>query len=378
MALTPDLSEKQLDIFRSKVCQRMSRDGVCQWKSKCQFSHSTDWPRRPPRKHRYSPELCPSLFAAPGVDGQVAQLLVGKCSAGRSCQYAHSAEEVLYHPAIYKTVRCEDFAASGTALKNARGTTGKKRCPRYYCPFAHGELELRATTLHPGQVKMCLTALEVCPLADGGRGRQRHASPSNPQEGGSTGPLPPGALDETKCMSLSGSGLGGSSLNLPPRSVPTLQAIQQLQQQQQLQLLLSQQMQQLAQQQAQLDLPTPRDPLEPPLKPAKGARDARQSLSPPKEDPFAKTKDADAKSAKQSAAGQGEGAHTILATNPSSRPWSERWAVSPSAASPFPFADEPSSLSDLPLPMKVQIGSEEGGSRLGSDAGVNPWEFKED
>ena len=40
--------------------------------------------------------------------------------SGKNCNHAHSREEVLYHPTVYKTTMCDTW-----------------NCSRYYCPFAH-------------------------------------------------------------------------------------------------------------------------------------------------------------------------------------------------------------------------------------------------
>jgi len=62
------------------------------------------------------------------------------CPEGTKCSSAHSKDEVLYHPHIFKTLPCEDFQTRG-----AKSTV--RRCHRFYCPFAHGEQELRESPL---------------------------------------------------------------------------------------------------------------------------------------------------------------------------------------------------------------------------------------
>ena len=44
---------------------------------------------------------------------------------GKNCNHAHSREEILYHPSVYKTSMCETW-----------------NCARYYCPFAHSMDEM--------------------------------------------------------------------------------------------------------------------------------------------------------------------------------------------------------------------------------------------
>jgi hypothetical protein len=142
--------ENKLNVFRTTRCQRLAVEGKCQWGSKCQFSHCLDWPRRQPKKYRYSPELCPSI-------GQAEQ-----CVKGVNCPFAHSMEEVLFHPELFKTILC---AEQGRARRNK--DVGKpNRCHRYYCPFAHGKKELRESSYEPEQLDAFYRALEKFPSDD--------------------------------------------------------------------------------------------------------------------------------------------------------------------------------------------------------------------
>lgn len=168
MAMPTDFwrNDHMLNLFRTKPCQRLSRDGVCQWKSRCQFSHTTEWPRRAPRKHKYSPQLCPHVQV---VDDDKAQGKVvnirNTCTSGLACPFAHSMEEVLFHPLIFKTTLCEEQSTGGTATRHSRGAK-RGKCHRYYCPFAHGAQEVRTTTLTEEQRDLCLRELEVFPSDD--------------------------------------------------------------------------------------------------------------------------------------------------------------------------------------------------------------------
>mmetsp|Transcript_16509 Transcript_16509/g.38703 ORF Transcript_16509/g.38703 Transcript_16509/m.38703 type:complete len:361 (+) Transcript_16509:78-1160(+) len=148
-------NEQMLNIFRTKPCQRLARDGVCRWRSQCQYSHCPEWPRRQPRKYAYSPEICPQLREA------------GGCPAGLNCSKAHSKDEVLFHPHFFKTQLCKEHA-SHAVQRGSRSTRGSKRhrCHRYYCPFAHGQEELRSSPLTEEQRSQCLLALEFFPSDD--------------------------------------------------------------------------------------------------------------------------------------------------------------------------------------------------------------------
>jgi len=49
------------------------------------------------------------------------------CHRGRMCMFAHTKEEQMYHPLVYKTQLCRDWP----------------KCNKHFCPFSHGLSELR-------------------------------------------------------------------------------------------------------------------------------------------------------------------------------------------------------------------------------------------
>jgi len=170
MALPADFwrDEQMLNIFRTKRCQRLLRDGVCEWRDHCQFAHNLDWPRRPPLKHRYMPLLCPHVRVVSVGHGDNARVRIeNSCNKGVRCSRAHSKEEVLYHPQLFKTSICEEHRNSQDLCGGRGGNRGSRaaraRCHRYYCPFAHGTAELRPTQLSPEQREQCLRAIEIFP-----------------------------------------------------------------------------------------------------------------------------------------------------------------------------------------------------------------------
>jgi len=153
-------NDQSLNIFRTKPCQRLARDGVCGWRSQCQYSHCLEWPRRQPRRYNYSPELCSRIRIIEGAAG-VSERIENNCSAGQRCPWAHSKEEVLFHPHIFKTSLCEEHT---TNVGNKQTRNAKKnRCHRYYCPFAHGPDELRTSPLTDEQRQRCLREVEALP-----------------------------------------------------------------------------------------------------------------------------------------------------------------------------------------------------------------------
>ncbi|KAL8437738.1 hypothetical protein Efla_006630 [Eimeria flavescens] len=130
MALPPVLDEENLYKFRTKICERYVKQGKCEFADKCQYSHDLRWTRRPPWKYTYSPELCRDLVFV--TDGRGRTIAKSNCRQKRNCRFAHTKEEQMYHPKVYKTAMCHQFTENGW-------------CDRYYCPFAHSQAELRHT-----------------------------------------------------------------------------------------------------------------------------------------------------------------------------------------------------------------------------------------
>lgn len=160
MALPQDFwqNEHMFHRFRSKPCQRLLRSGICEWHSQCQFSHDPEWPRRPPNKHNYSPVICPNL--RPVVINDTGEVkLENHCPAGLACAFAHTKDEVLYHPSLFKTTMCEEHRLLMTDVRGARRSKNRPRCHRYYCPFAHGKQELRSSPMAPEQREAAISAI---------------------------------------------------------------------------------------------------------------------------------------------------------------------------------------------------------------------------
>lgn len=118
-----NLVDADLAVFRTKVCEQ-HRKGNCHDSDRCPHSHCQTWQRRNPTQYTYSSKLCPEIeFVKKGNR----MTLVRRCSRGRGCTFAHSKEEELYHPSMYKTKMCNSHP----------------NCTRYFCPFAHHWGELR-------------------------------------------------------------------------------------------------------------------------------------------------------------------------------------------------------------------------------------------
>ncbi|KOB87864.1 hypothetical protein PFDG_04384 [Plasmodium falciparum Dd2] len=133
------LSEEDLSRFRTKQCKILLTGGGNLGFCTYQYSHNEFWNRRCPfylsdsSFIRYITVMCPDVETR--GDGSINSL----CLRGGECPFAHSTEEILYHPLFYKTKRCEDYK--------------KGSCNTYYCPFIHGLAETRV----PGTYKLPFT-----------------------------------------------------------------------------------------------------------------------------------------------------------------------------------------------------------------------------
>ncbi|KEP66114.1 UNVERIFIED_CONTAM: hypothetical protein HHA_262970 [Hammondia hammondi] len=144
MACPPLLTEDDLLRFRTKACLRLAQGSCSFGLDRCQYCHSSVWTRRPPffsvvahqqrnssddRHHctgallRYLPVACSNLVVSNG------NITAVPCHRGQNCPFAHSRDEIVYHPLLYKTEECDDHETS--------------RCAIYYCWKAHGTKERR-------------------------------------------------------------------------------------------------------------------------------------------------------------------------------------------------------------------------------------------
>ncbi|KAH8740005.1 hypothetical protein FG386_000832 [Cryptosporidium ryanae] len=125
------LSVEELTRFRTKLCKRSLKDGCDFGPLRCQYSHNVYWPRRcpfylsDPSALRYIPDICPDITILDQSSGKI----VSMCNRGGYCPFAHSIEEVIYHPLRYKTEICTAFQ--------------KGECKIYYCHLIHGLAERR-------------------------------------------------------------------------------------------------------------------------------------------------------------------------------------------------------------------------------------------
>lgn len=86
----------------------------------CTFAHvdvNRGWLRRDPYIHTYAPQMCPNikpLQSSDGGDGTNNEdcYMINMCPNGVMCNFAHSREEILYHPERYKRILCRHTASN--------------------------------------------------------------------------------------------------------------------------------------------------------------------------------------------------------------------------------------------------------------------------
>ncbi|UKJ88207.2 hypothetical protein MACJ_000651 [Theileria orientalis] len=126
----PILSEEDLERFRTKVCTLASSLKCDFGVERCNYSHNLYWARRCPfylrdsSILRYIPHVCPDVELGEGTT-----VLRNSCPRGNNCSFAHSYEEIHYHPLVYKTQVCKDYRLG--------------KCKTYYCHLVHGLAEYR-------------------------------------------------------------------------------------------------------------------------------------------------------------------------------------------------------------------------------------------
>ena len=104
-----------------------SNNYVCKGLQKCQHYHQEGSNRRPV----FGPNEVISYLPAPCQGGlPVKESGITTCAEGDKCLYAHTQNEILYHPLIYRTIKCEL----------------KPSCQQDFCPYFHNSLDERNIT----------------------------------------------------------------------------------------------------------------------------------------------------------------------------------------------------------------------------------------
>uniref|UniRef100_A0A6C0CLB1 C3H1-type domain-containing protein n=1 Tax=viral metagenome TaxID=1070528 RepID=A0A6C0CLB1_9ZZZZ len=100
--------------FKTEMCEFVKNGIVCQHASQCLYYHNEEQRRRPPvtgiinelgtktYSWKYIPKWCKHL--QPDSVGKMPK----KCPFGDNCYYAHTLNEILYHPLLYKTRKCKN------------------------------------------------------------------------------------------------------------------------------------------------------------------------------------------------------------------------------------------------------------------------------
>jgi len=135
------MSNHELSKFRTTwCCKRYDHD-----ESLCRFAHvntNKGWLRRDPTKFEYCPETCPLVAVVKSKGNVLHGAHLNACKDGLLCKFAHSKEEVDYHPKRYKSRLCE----------RAKGPT---RCCDLLdiCPNSHPNLpsHLSRSVRHGGK-----------------------------------------------------------------------------------------------------------------------------------------------------------------------------------------------------------------------------------
>jgi len=105
------MNVQELSKFRTTwCCKRYDHDH-----SLCRFAHvdvNKGWLRRNPQTYKYSAQRCPHATIIKSPNSPLKGCHLNTCPLGLQCKYAHSQEEVDYHPSLYKSQVCETSKSS--------------------------------------------------------------------------------------------------------------------------------------------------------------------------------------------------------------------------------------------------------------------------
>jgi hypothetical protein len=108
------LTHEEVGVLRSSWCsKRYDHDHEL-----CGFAHceiNGGWLRRNPYIHNYKDEMCPFVTTAPVNVRSVSRnvIVINECPHGVNCSFAHSLEEIMYHPRRYKQRSCSYMGRAG-------------------------------------------------------------------------------------------------------------------------------------------------------------------------------------------------------------------------------------------------------------------------
>lgn len=102
----------ELSRFRTTWCaKRYEHDH-----EQCAFAHvevNEGWLRRNPTVQQYRAEPCPSVVPVTNKMISPYSFMLNQCEKGEKCEFAHSSEEVSYHPDRYKRKHCVSVPTKG-------------------------------------------------------------------------------------------------------------------------------------------------------------------------------------------------------------------------------------------------------------------------
>jgi len=100
------MDHDELNKFRTTwCCKRYDHNHAL-----CRFAHvetNQGWLRRNPAIVEYSDIMCPHTTVIKSSSNALVGCHLNTCPDGVNCKYAHSKEEIDYHPKRYKTVLCQ-------------------------------------------------------------------------------------------------------------------------------------------------------------------------------------------------------------------------------------------------------------------------------
>jgi hypothetical protein len=111
------LTNEEAGVFRTTWCsKRYDHDHEL-----CGFGHvevNGGWLRRNPLKQKYTDDMCQFISIVPTSNdlSNTKQVIVNECPHGIKCTFAHSEEEIKYHPRRYKQKVCASTGRSSGCL----------------------------------------------------------------------------------------------------------------------------------------------------------------------------------------------------------------------------------------------------------------------
>jgi hypothetical protein len=157
------MSNNELGKFRTTwCCKRYDHDHTL-----CRFAHvdtNEGWLRRNPFIYKYSEKKCPHVTFLQASTTFPNGCHLNTCSEGQQCEYAHSQEEIDYHPRRYKSTTCTESKFSHFNCKL-----------RDICPMSH--LDHPSTPVHLKPARTYGKRKNDSPRGKGGH-TVKHSSPN--------------------------------------------------------------------------------------------------------------------------------------------------------------------------------------------------------